>query len=168
MFVLYVQRGLSDEKGRSNCIEELFCEGSYLLHFLSINLCCLVLHCTEPGVPVCCSGVWRHDRPFFLAACLSWSRDIFCCVIQHRRTSGWNSAWSCSVEQKVCGRHYQWDSLCVPCIWCEVSWGTSQNCFERLLHTSTSLLMLYSWRHLTTATDTVERLHCSRKTVSAR
>ena len=63
--------------------------------------------------------------PFFLAACLSWSRDIFSCVIQHCRTSGRNSSWSCSTEQKVCGRHYRWGSLCVPCTWCAVSWGTA-------------------------------------------
>lgn len=60
---------------------------------------------------------------FLLCSLFVRKERYLLCVIQHWRTSGRNSC--CSIEQKVCGRRCQWDSLCVPCMWCVVSWGTT-------------------------------------------
>lgn len=38
----------------------------HLYELLKSKVLSMVLHCWEPGVPVCCAGVWRHDCLFSL------------------------------------------------------------------------------------------------------
>lgn len=95
----------------------------------------VVLYCREPGVPACCTGVWTHGHLFF-----SWQLVCHEASIEehlgeiHHEALQLNKRFEEGIAHK--------DLLHVCCI---------------IGVTITSLLlMLCSFRHLTTATDTVE------------